>query len=175
MSTSLIITLVGAALFISLGAYVRWLARQPVYHRGKRAADFPPFIATLRSESPDGAVLVIEHEATKRFVQFAKYVEEPDDLAITLGFPDAPWSRAFYEPVRQRLVAAGFEVSESFGTGTIVPRFLDVTGLSEPDHAAGAAVAVFAAMRIGVEATFTLHWPQPAGAREQVEFKPRAV
>jgi hypothetical protein len=175
MSSSLVVGLFGAALLLGLGTYIRWLGRQPVYHRGKQPAEFSRFIATLQSESPDGAVLVVEHEGTKRFVQFAKYVEEPADRAVTLGFPDAPWSRAFYEPVREQLTAAGFEVSESFGTGTVVPRFLDVAGLEAPERAAEAAVLAFAAMGIGHEATFTLYWPAPAGRKEPVEFKPRAV
>jgi hypothetical protein len=167
--------LVAAALLVAGGVLFHRLGRRPVYHSGQRAEAFPRFLAALDAESPDGAVLVIEHEGTERFVQFAKYVEEPEDPVILLGFPDAPWSRAFYEPVRERLTAAGFDVSESFGTGDAVPRFLDVGGLPDPARAAEAAVLAFDVMGIGTGATFTLSWPGGAAPGLHVEFKPRAV
>lgn len=162
------------ALIIGVTLLLRWGAR-PKFHRNQQLAALPKFIRTLHERCADGAVLIIEHEPTRRFVQFAKYGNTPDESYITLGFPDAPWSRGFYSVVDAELRRAGFIVNESRGTGEVVPRFLDVVNFAGPDHASEAARIVLAAMGLDRDVPLTMHFPNAASDRTPVEFKARAV
>lgn len=147
--------LVAAALMLGVAALWHF-GSKPARHRRRRADQFELFLTTLEMGGRDGGLLFIEHEGSERFVQFVKVGDDPNDrTSLRLGFPDAPWSHSYFEPVREALITAGFPLAESQGTTGM--RFLDANHLTVP-RAAEAARSCFAAMGIGADARFTLHF-----------------
>jgi hypothetical protein len=147
--------LVAASVLIGVVAFWHF-GSKPARHRGQSAEQFERFLTTLELGGRDGGLLLIDHDGSERLVQFMKLGDDPNDLAsLSLGFPDAPWSRAYYPAVRQALAAAGIPLTERQGTTGM--RFLDADHLSVP-RAAEAARQCFAAMGVGTDARFTLHF-----------------
>ena len=98
--------LAAAALGLFANFGVRWLSRPIVY---RRRADAMSDMVEMPRMSGAGSVLRVEHEGSGRFIQF---VQRSDTLGIDdilFGFPDAPWSRPFFDDMRRRLGANGIE------------------------------------------------------------------
>jgi hypothetical protein len=111
---------------------VWWLSR-PLHHHGVRFDDLDRFFASWVADLATGTVIVLRDDATHHFVQFVlnKDHEAPE---LDLGFPDAPWSRDFFENVRVAVEEAGFSTRIQGTDSKAVGRFLEATvrGGDEP-------------------------------------------
>jgi len=81
----------------------RWLKKYSAMNAEALAAQYQ----ILLKRGRDGAVLVVSHEATNRFVQFRKYIHAPGDYGLSFDFPRAPWSERYYAEFKARLEQAG--------------------------------------------------------------------
>lgn len=101
-------------LIIALGVAVVWrIGLRPYRHRGVYPDRIELFLQTLLKRGFDGGVLVfevMERSKTRRFIQFAKRITAPGVIGIEFGFPNAPWSRQYFEPMCNSLASAGFSV-----------------------------------------------------------------
>jgi hypothetical protein len=162
--------LVAAAVLLGAVAF-RHFGSKPARHRGQRAEQFERFLTTLELGGRDGGLLFIEHEGSECFVQFVKLGDDPNDrTSLSLGFPDAPWSRTYYPAVREALTAVGIPLTESQGATGM--QFLEADHLSVP-RAAEAARRCFAAMEVGSDARFTLHFAGTVRSPEMSVYKAR--
>ena len=94
------------------------------------------------------SLLVIRHPASEVFVQFVKR-QTASSYVLGFGFPDAGWSRAYFDAVARAVTDAGLN-HEIVSTGdAAVPRFLEVEiGPDEPDQAVRLANLAFDAMGV---------------------------
>jgi hypothetical protein len=134
-----------------------YFGNQIVYHRNLTTERFPWLIAGLATQMKDGGVLVIQHEGSPRFVQFVLSCSNPREACLGFGFPDAPWSRPYFEPVRNALTDLGYMIHESPTGDLSVSRFLEleIPGPLEAWQTAGSQVAAAAFQAMGVPSTDT--------------------
>lgn len=162
--------LVAAAVLLGVVAF-RHFGSKPARHRGQRAEHFERFLTTLELGGRDGGLLFIEHDDSECFVQFVKLGDDPNDrTSLSLGFPDAPWSRTYYPAVREALTAAAIPLTERRGTTGM--GFLDADHLSVPG-AAEATRLCFAAMGVGADSRFTLHFSGAVRSPEMSAYNTR--
>ena len=114
--------------FLIVAIFAVWWIKRPYYHRGVERHEFDRFFRTLIEFCADNSLLFIEHEGSKRFIQYAKYVQDEFNKTINFGFPDAPWSRDYIKPLIKALEASGidYDIQSTNDESGLVPRFVDV-------------------------------------------------
>ncbi len=139
-----------------------WLGRRPVYHRNIKSEEFEKYLRALLSECADGSLMFIDHEGSERFLQFAKYRSNQGQTILHFGFPDAPWSRQYFESIVKLFQTSGITYNITPGEG-LVQRFLQ-TDLTTEDPkkaittAAFIARATFGAMGLSESSRFKIHY-----------------
>jgi hypothetical protein len=108
-----------------------WLIQRPLYHRKVRQGEFEKFFRVLLTECADGSLLFIQHEGSQRFVQFVKYSLNQEHSLLHFGFPDAPWSRQYFDSLTETFQKLGFDIKITTGEG-LIRRFLEID-LEEAD------------------------------------------
>lgn len=83
--------------------------------------------------------LVLEHEGADRFLQFTSLEASSGDPLLGFAFPDAPWSRRYFEPLRAALSEHGIDFAVSETGDEHTPRFIE---LECKGHAIGRALDV---------------------------------
>lgn len=106
--------------------FIVWWARRPLYHRGVKPRDFQKFLGVLVTDSVDGSLLFIQHEGSEKFVQFAKYGDNQQQSVLRFGFPDAPWSRQYFEPMVEMFKKMGIPFDIVTTGEELVRRFLEI-------------------------------------------------
>ena len=120
---------------------------RPSYHRHGALGAYEDALRQLAEMMKVGTVYVIEHRDSERFLQFARRED-----AVRFGFPDAPWSRAYFEPVVRALADAGVP-TEVVSTGdAVITRFLhaELQGTAAEVGAGTIKVARLAAAAMGL-------------------------
>src|SRR5262245_22075958 len=97
---------------------------KPKYYRGVTLNSFPKFIDGMMDQGGDGALLFFDHEGSNKFLQFAKYIESSSRRNLHFGFPLAPWSREYYETLKDSLASEGFHWVEKNASEGVVEKFL---------------------------------------------------
>lgn len=120
-----------------------WLLQpaKPLRHKHKSITEVIPLLDALRMKVP-GGVLIIEHEGSERFIQFAQRSAVIGSEHLLFGFPDAPWSREYFDRVVSR-------IRDQFGRCRIretgeaqVPRFAEVDLWGDRDAVVREATAL---------------------------------
>lgn len=65
-----------------------FLLKRPFCHRKVKLTDIKRFVQGLLDQCVDGSILIIEHEKSERFIQFALY-SSGDRPVLHFGFPKA--------------------------------------------------------------------------------------
>ena len=97
------------------------------WHFGNHEVDnLPEVLRTVLKRCLNGGSVVIEDRRTGQFVQFRKYILAKGDYGLELGFPDAPWSRAFFPKLRDALTAKSIRFRETGRSAGDITNFLHV-------------------------------------------------
>ncbi len=105
LMTILTIILVLAALIIGLAAIILIVGRKPLKHK-IRSKDLERQLSVLLWRGYDRGLMFIEppvNRRDKRFLQFAKYLEEDNVAGIQFAVPRAAWSARYFEALKQVL------------------------------------------------------------------------
>jgi hypothetical protein len=120
--------------------------------------------------------MFIEHEGSDRFVQFAKYQLDNSRTILHFGFPDAPWSRQYFDAIVK--VLEKLDVGHKITTGEAqIHRFVEVDlALDDIENTvsigARIAKAAFEVMGLSENARFKIHYRgdlSPEAARSSLE------
>jgi hypothetical protein len=148
-----VLVLVGYLLFVYWGS-------KPVYHRDRTMAELGPLMDAVL-QAGVGSVMIVQHESSERFVQFAQRSEVLGVNHLVFGFPDAPWSRRYFEPVAEHLDRNGIQYRIVETGEEPTRRFIkvDIEGSSDTarDRATDVARVAANAMGLPAEAKFTVH------------------
>jgi len=96
-----------AIVLIGLTAFVVW-ARQ-IHSLRNRAwsnlgvAGLERGLSILLKRGDDGGYVVFTEVATKRFIQFRKYIFDSGEVGLEMHFPRSPWSEPYYSEVQNLL------------------------------------------------------------------------
>jgi hypothetical protein len=120
--------------------------------------------------------MFIEHEGSDRFVQFAKYQLDNSRTILHFGFPDAPWSRQYFDTIVKMLQTLNISHKITTG-GAQIHRFAEVDlVLDDLDNTvtigARIAQAAFEVMGLTENARFKIHYRgdlSPEAARSSLE------
>jgi hypothetical protein len=124
--------------------------------------EFERFFRDFLNQMADGAVLIIEHQDSSRFIQFAKYCPDRSHTILHFGFPDAPWSRQYFDPLTKVFQTLGIDFSITTGEG-LIHRFLEIDFEKEDlEHkiSRGAHIArvAFEVMGLDENAKYRIHF-----------------
>lgn len=137
------------------------LGMQPARHKRQRRHDLPRFLDQWVKYGCAGAVLMIEHETSERFLQFTKSLASDGEWDLSFDFPDAPWSRAYYPNMCAILDLRGFRFEEiETGEGPTT-RFLRVGELGGASEALAVLDAALEGLELGPEATYVVQLMGP--------------
>lgn len=157
MTWPLLVALTLLALLLLGVAWLWIVGRRPAYYLHRSLGAFEPALRQLAEVMKIGAVYVIEQEGSPHFLQFVRREE-----GVRFGFPDAPWSRPFFEPVARSLAEAGVPTEVVPTADAVTARFLhaDLHGTAAEIGAAAIRVArlAAAAMGLGEEAAYRGHY-----------------
>ena len=172
--TWLIITLVVAG----IAWWWFYQSKKPYYHRNLGQDRFEWLLKTLLETLKDESVLMIEHQGSDRFIQFVK-TSSAAGRCLGFGFPDAPWSRAYFEPVCTVLEEHGFEPSKSKAGDENIPRFVEVEfiGADAQQIAKAVEVAQLACQAVGLGESdrYTAHFRGELDSKSVIEDSWRAI
>lgn len=109
--------------FLSLAGYVALLGRASwlTWRRPKSSWGFsdhgfdkmPEVIEVALRTCLNRGFIVIEDRDSEHFVQFRKYILRNGEYGLELGFPEAPWSKAYVPKLRDTLTADGLPFRET--------------------------------------------------------------
>ena len=124
--------IVGATGVLILGLN-RWSNRRwPTRYPHRVLEDVEPLLEVL-CQCKFGSVLVIGHEGSDRFIQLAQRSAVVGTEHLLYGFPDAPWSRAFFPRLIAGLAAEGWEYRVRETGAGVVTRFAEVDLMGHRD------------------------------------------
>ncbi len=145
-----------------IGSLIVFLARRPHYHKNIKWDDFKRFLNELIGKCVDGSLLIIKHEPTKSFIQFAIHSTSNSSQLLHFAFPDAPWSREYVNPLKESLIESGYEFKVRKTDSKFVTQFIEVDLLGKPDELLleGEKIAHLALKVLGLneENVFRLHF-----------------
>src|SRR5262245_34545701 len=158
--------LFAGVVLVGVASLLYWYGSRPIYYRGQPRDSIERFVRDLIAQGGDGSLLIICHEGSDRFVQFAKYIISAQKRNLRFGFPDAPWSRNYFEPVKEALLAEGFLCSEEHMAESDVRRFLVVDNIRTSSDASQIAAIAFSAMGLDADATYAVNFEGPVSLAE---------
>jgi len=167
------------ALFATFAAWW-WFhqSKKPFHHRDVRREKFAWLLKGLAETMKKESVLVIQHQCSDRFIQFVKS-ESPSGPSLGMAFPDAPWSREYFESLREALSEDGFFVAVTETGDHRVPRFLEVEFqgplAGQIGHALRAAALACHAMHLDEDETFTAHFRGELDSDSVIEQSLRTI
>lgn len=150
-----------ALIFVLLVIFLWWIQR-PLYYRRVKPEEFGRFLRDFLNQGADGSLLFIQHEASPKFVQFAKYCSDQRQTILHFGFLDAPWSREYLDPLAKKFQTLGIDFKITTGEG-LIHRFLEID-LEKEDLenkiSKGAHIArvVFEVMGLSENDSFKVHF-----------------
>ena len=153
-------------------------SKKPYYHRNLRSDRFAWLLKGLADTMKQDSVLMIEHQGSDRFIQFIKS-GTPAGPSLGFAFPDAPWSRAYFEPLLKALSREGLSVGVSETGDDQLPRFIEVE-LNGPladqiDLALRIATTACQVMHLGEDEQFTAHFRGELDSKSVIEKSLRGI
>jgi hypothetical protein len=144
MSTVLLIVVAGILVYLFL------LRPAPPWVLKKvKLSQLEPTFLYVIERMAKGTVVIIEEPRTRNFVQFYKDTSDTGDPALVFSFPDAPWSRFYFETLLRDVTSRGV-AHRIVDTPTLeTPRFLELPGITSAAHAL--EVARWGLENIGVD------------------------
>jgi hypothetical protein len=148
--------------FAVAGAVWWWFyqSEKPYYHRNLQRDRFDWLLRGLAETTKEGAVLLIEHQVSDRFIRFVK-TRNAAGMCLGFAFAEAPWSRAYFETLCKALSEHGFDFARSETGDENVPCFVEVEFAGSPTEQRSGAVRVAEiacqVMGLGEEERFTAH------------------
>jgi hypothetical protein len=118
------------------------LARVPFKHRTLTPERLNALLAALLKRGVDGGFLVIKARGHAGFVQFKLYVTRSGRRGIRSDYPRAPWSKPYYDAVRELLVENGIEFERTPTHTGEVSEFLTIDFGQDVDSAQAFATSV---------------------------------
>ena len=88
-------------------------------------------------------IIVIEDRNSEHFIQFRKYILRNGEIGLEFGFPEAPWSTAYFPQLRDAMTASGTSFRETRETYGRVTAFLHVDCGNDIDKAVALADLCF--------------------------------
>lgn len=153
-------------------------SNKPYYHRNLERNRFEWLLRGLAETAKDRSVLMIEHQGSDRFIQFVKR-RGAGGTCLGFGFPDAPWSRAYFEPLCKALSEHGFEFARSETGDENVPCFVEVEFTGSTAEQVGGAVRVAEiacqVMELGEDERFMAHFRGELDSSAVIEESWRAI
>jgi hypothetical protein len=150
-------------LFIVLLVFLIWWGQRPFYQRKVMPREFEKFLRVFLTDCVDDSFLFVRHENSKRFVQFAKRGQNEGQVFLHFGFPDAPWSREYFDPMAQMFQTMGIDFNIVTTGDDMVRRFLEITLVNEDldvEISRGAHIArvAFEVMGLSESETFKVNF-----------------
>lgn len=138
---------------------ILWWLKKPIYYRNVERDEIERFIKGLLDVGADGSLLIIQHEGSPRFIQFAKYIENETKTNLHFGFPDAPWSRESFESLEKKLKSAGIKYKiQLTSDNEYVRKFLNVDNIRDIATAVRIANIAFDVMGLDEKEKFKIHY-----------------
>lgn len=91
----------------------------------------------------DLGFVVFEMPGDQRFVEFSKYVRDPQNRGVQLDFPRSPWSEPYYEQVKSLLEGRGIRYQVEDTRNGPVREFIQVDFGQDIDGAARTCQDIF--------------------------------
>ena len=145
-----------------------WWGNKPIYYKNVQTNEFEKYVKAFLNQSKTGSLIFIQHESSDRFVQFAKYESKDLRPILNFGFPDAPWSRTYFDNVLVMLQENHIDY-ETMKAERMVNQFIYVNIASDnADYAAktatNLAIKVFKAMDLDEEAHYRISFKATVSA-----------
>jgi len=145
------------AVIIGIVAIAYLIANRTIHYKAITFEDFPRFLASLMVQFSDGGLLFFEHEGSERSMQFVKYIKDGKE-SLHFSFPEAPWSRDFFEGVKQRLLDEKIVFSIVKTDREPTKAFLDVADIPSIEQAVAISKLAMSAMNLSLHDTFTAYF-----------------
>lgn len=153
-------------------------SKKPYYHRNLKSDRFAWLLKGLADTMRQESVLMIEHQGSDRFIQFIKS-GSPSGECLGFAFPDAPWSRNYFDPLVAALSKEGFAVAVSETGDDQVPRFIEVelhgSQADQIDLALRVAETARQVMSLGKDELFTAHFRGELDSKSVIEQSLRGI
>lgn len=142
-----------------------WLSNRPNYYKNRDSSDFKKFIEGLIRQGIHGTLLFIKHKNSNKFVQFAKYITEDNEILISFGFPDAKWSRKYFNLIRRAFENEGikYKITKVGDDKEFVRQYIDIDNYVKDikktaEELSFVAEIVFREMDIDKNDKYTIHF-----------------
>jgi hypothetical protein len=130
---------------------------QPIRHRITNINELRVYLNGFIAQCSDGSILFVKHQKTGRFLQFALYLEKRGGFNLHFGFPDAPWSRDFFNDLASKLSAENIEYNIRAMADEKVRRFLTVDDIRSIDEGVRIAKLALKAMKLPENDIYQVH------------------
>ncbi len=138
--------------------FIWFLGNRPKKYLINNIEDLSRFLAGLLDQFTDGSVLIVRHKRTKYFIQFAKYIDDNDKVNLHFGFPDAPWSRAFWGRVKDVFDKERIDYKIKQTGSEEVTRFLSVDYIESIQDGVAIAKHALSAMNLSHFDKYTVYY-----------------
>ena len=145
------------AVVIGIAALIYLIGSRTKYYKAVTFEDFPRFLASLMVQFSDGGLLFFNHEGSERFLQFTKYIHDGKE-SLHFGFPDAPWSRDFFESIKKKFLDEKIHFSVVATHSEPTKAFIDVADIPSIEQATTISRLAMSAMNLSMRDTFTAYF-----------------
>lgn len=154
MTTSFILPII---LVILIAVGLRFYLLTPAKYHIQGLENLDKFFNDLVKYFCDGSVLLIKHKKTGKFIQFVKSINKDNKVNLHFGFPEAPWSQAYFTSIVESCKSEGYNIEFSLGErNSSVKKFLIINWLKVPS-AMKLSILLFNKMGISINDKFVVH------------------
>ena len=147
--------LIIVVIIVLIWGFIKWMSR-PLRHRVKNLDELERFLQGLIIQGAEGSILIVKDKKTKMFVQFVK-LGKKNRAMLHFGFPDAPWSRRYFQEVEDAFKIRNIQYSINQTGEDVVTKFLDID-IVKIDKAVKIAKIAFNAMHIPPSGHFQAYY-----------------
>ncbi|KDA52861.1 hypothetical protein EG19_09390 [Thermoanaerobaculum aquaticum] len=134
--------LIAALVILTLLLLFFWPAGRARF-RNVLIRDLRRHLEFLLKVTRDGSFLILEDGKSSRFLQFRKATDNKGGGFLVLDFPDAPWSRCYFEGIARALTDHGVNFTMVETESLECPRFLEVQNIVSAEEAHEIAKILF--------------------------------
>jgi hypothetical protein len=142
-----------------------WFGRKPYYHKNQTIENLPKFIGSLVHQMVEESLLFLDADNTVFFLQFKLLRVTQDSSEIEFMFPNATWSRDFFEILKNRLFILGYnpevvETTDNEAEEIKTVLFVRFSGTRKKleDQALAIASTAFSVLGLDVKHPLTIHY-----------------
>jgi hypothetical protein len=118
----ILLTVIGVAAL--LYGTLSVLSKIPMRHRNLTPERVRALLLTLATRGEEGSFLLLRIRSDERFIQFKRYGSTRGDWGLRSDFPNAPWSRMYFDQVHDLAEKGGYEYARTRTTEGDVAEFL---------------------------------------------------